>query len=150
MIGQIAHVGVTVTDMEKSKEFYGEILGLKYQGEFIMEGPETDRLFDMNDCKVRVCYFNGSDHVMTPPVELIKFISPKCKKEEAELTRTSISEICFVTDDIEKVYNMLIEKGVECLSEPQYFDYTDCGFGKSKAIYFKDPDGIILELTQNL
>ncbi len=34
--------------------------------------------------------------------------------------------------------------------EPQLFDFTKYGFGKSKALYFKDPDGIILELMEKI
>ena len=34
--------------------------------------------------------------------------------------------------------------------EPQFFDFTSDGFGKSKAVYFKDNDGIILELMEYL
>ena len=57
---------------------------------------------------------------------------------------------CFYTDDIDSVYKTLIENHVECLSEPQYFDFRADGFGESRAFYFRDPDGIILEMMQPL
>ena len=66
------------------------------------------------------------------------------------LFTTSISEVCFYTDDIDFVYKTLIENHVECLSEPQYFDFRADGFGESRAFYFRDPDGIILEMMQPL
>ncbi|MDR3836765.1 MAG: hypothetical protein Q3X70_03390 [Agathobaculum sp.] len=47
-------------------------------------------------------------------------------------------------------YKHFIENNVECLSEPQHFNFTSQGFGESKAFYFKDPDGIILEMMQAL
>ncbi len=37
---------------------------------------------------------------------------------------------------------------MEFLSDPQYFDLSSQGFGKSKAVYLKDPDGIVLELME--
>jgi glyoxylase I family protein len=43
-----------------------------------------------------------------------------------------------------------IENHVECLSEPQYFDFRANEFGESRAFYFRDPDGIILEMMQPL
>ena len=85
-----------------------------------------------------------------PPIELLEFTSDETIKDNADLFKTSISEICFRVDDIEKSYCDLKSKGVEFISEPQYFDLTDQGFGKSKAVYFKDPDGIILELIQEM
>ena len=35
----------------------------------------------------------------------------------------------FNTDDIDLVYKNFIENNIECLSGPQYFDFTAQGFG---------------------
>ena len=51
---------------------------------------------------------------------------------------------------MDSVYKTLVENHVECLSEPQYFDFRADGFGESRAFYFRDPDGIILEMMQPL
>lgn len=150
MIGRIYHVGLTVSDLGQSLVFYRDILGLEFQGEILMVGEETDRLFNMKNCQARIAYLNGSKNIEVPPVELIQFIGHKTNKVQSDLFTTSISEVCFYTDDIDAVYERLIENQVECLSEPQFFDFTSQGFGKSKAFYFKDPDGIILELMQPL
>ena len=93
---------------------------------------------------------NGSKAVEAPPIELIQFIDEDVNKVKSDLFTTSISEVCFYTDDIDSVYKVLIENHEECLSEPQYFDFSSQGFGKSKAFYFKDLDGIILEMMQSL
>ena len=150
MLKEIVHVGLTVSNIEKSIEFYRDILGLTYQGQMIMEGPETDLLFARKNVKVKVAYLNGSDDIMAPPVELIEFVSDEAEKTESDLHKTSISEICFNVEDIDEVYSRFIENGVECLSEPQYLDLRAYGYGESKGLYFKDPDGIILELSQPL
>ena len=150
MVGRIYHVGLTVSDLDRSIAFYRDILGLEFQGEIFMAGEETDRLFRMKDTKARVAYLNGSKAIEAPPIELIQFVDNKVKKVKGNLFTTSISEVCFYTDDIERVYNSLIENHVECLSEPQYFDFRADGFGESRAFYFRDPDGIILEMMQPL
>jgi glyoxylase I family protein len=113
-------------------------------------GEETDKMFQKKNCKARVAYLNGSENIETPPVELIQFVDSKIHKEQSDLFTTSISEVCFYTDDIDSVYKALIENHVECLSEPQYFDFRADGFGESRAFYFRDPDGIILEMMQPL
>ena len=76
--------------------------------------------------------------------------SEKAFAYKMRLFTTSISEVCFYTDDIDSVYRTLIKNQVECLSEPQYFDFRADGFGESRAFYFRDPDGIILEMMQPL
>ncbi len=150
MIHEIMHVGITVRDMDASLHFYRDILGLRYQGELIMEGPETEALFARPGCRARVAYLNGSDAVMAPPVELIAFLDGETGAAVPSLFQPSISEICFRVKDIDRVYQHLLAEQVECLSAPQTFDFTGAGFGKSKALYFKDPDGIILELMEPL
>ncbi len=150
MLKEIMHVGITVRDIDKSIAFYRDVLGLTFQGELVMQGKETDLLFGRENCKVRVAYLNGNDNRMAPPVELIQFVGEEADRADSDLSKTSISEICFKVKDIDEEYKMLIKHGVECLSKPQYFDFTDYGFGKSKALYFKDPDGIILELMQTI
>lgn len=150
MIGKIYHIGITVSDLDRSIAFYRDILGLEFQGEILMSGEETDKIFNRNNTKARLAYLNGAKNLQSPPVELIQFIGTPVNKVESDLFNTSISELCFYTDDIDAVYNYLIENDVECISEPAYFDFTKEGFGKSKAFYFKDPDGIILEVMEPL
>ena len=150
MIGRIYHVGLTVSDLEKSIAFYRDVLGLEFQGEILMVGEETDRMFRKKNCQARIAYLNGSKNIETPPVELIQFIDSRINKVQSDLFATSISELCFYTKDIDAVYKRFADYNIECLSEPQYFDFTSQGFGKSKAFYFKDPDGIILEMMQPL
>lgn len=150
MIGEITHVGVTVSDIERSISFYRDVLGLRLISSVTMEGKETDRLFAREHCVVKLAYLSGSDQLLAPPIELIQFVGDGCVKEAADLHKTSISEICLRVDDIDAVYRTLRSKNVEFLSEPQPFDFSKQGLGKSKAVYFKDPDGIILELMEYL
>ena len=150
MVGRIYHVGLTVSDLERSIAFYRDVLGLEFQGEIFMEGEETDKMFRRVNCKARVAYLNGSKAVEAPPVELIQFVNNEVKKVPSDLFTTSISEVCFYTDDIDSAYKHLVDNNVECLAEPQYFDFRADGFGESRAFYFRDPDGIILEMMQPL
>lgn len=150
MLKGIIHVGLTVTDLDRSVAFYRDVLGLAYLGEMEMEGPETERLFQRKGYRVRVAYLNGSREVDAPPVELIQFVGQEPERQAGDLFRTSISELCFAVEDIDWEYLRLKDLGVEFLSEPQSFDSTEYGFGKNRAVYLRDPDGIVLELLQPL
>ena len=85
MVGRIYHVGLTVSDLDRSIAFYRDILGLKFQGEIFMEGEETDKMFRKENCKVRVAYLNGSKALEAPPIELIQFVDSKIHKEQSDL-----------------------------------------------------------------
>ncbi len=142
----VAHIGLTIRDMDKSIDFYKNVLKLKFVGEMRMKGKETDLLFDNKNLDVRVAYLVAKDGGVE--IELIEFIDKEILEDKANLFKTSISEICFEVENINEWYEHYKNNKVETLSEPQEFDSTKYGFGKSKALYFKDPDGIILELME--
>ena len=148
IIRGVAHIGITVSDIDTSKEFYGKTLGLPFSGEMIMEGEATDLLFGMESCVVKVAYFSTGDN--SPKVELIEFVNHSPLANKSQLNRLSISELCFDVEDIDTFVERLRAEGVEFLSKPQYFDLTAQGFGCSKAVYLKDPDGNILEFIETL
>ena len=150
MFTAVAHIGFTVSDMDRSISFYRDTLGLDFLGEMKMEGPETEALFQRRGCSARVAYLCPKNNHNVPPVELIQFLDQPAVSGTPSLFQTSISEFCFTTDDIDCDYETLKNRGVVFLSEPQTFDSTAYGFGKSRAVYLKDPDGNILELIQPL
>ncbi len=104
MLGQIYHVGLTVSNLEKSIAFYRDILKLEYKGQILMQGPSTSKLFNRENCIAKVAYLNGSKELNMPPIELIEFVDTNISEKESDLFRTSISEVCFYTDDIHKFY----------------------------------------------
>ena len=63
MIGRIYHVGLTVSDMDRSIAFYRDVLGLEFQGEIFMSGEETDRMFGKKHCQAKVAYLLSLIHI---------------------------------------------------------------------------------------
>lgn len=150
MAGRILHVGITVSCLERSVAFYRDLLGLRYLGEILMRGDETDQLFGFKNADARIAYLNGSDEIIAPPLEIIQFLHHKSTPVTADLKRIGISEVCFAVQDIDKKYREMKEKGVNFLSRPQTFHFQEQGFSSSKAVYFKDPDNLIMELIEEI
>ena len=132
MVKQIVHIGLSVSNLERSIAFYRDILGLKLKSRLKMSGKESDILFARKIKAANIAYLNGSDEIFAPDIELIEFTGEEIKKNKADLFQTSISELCFVVKDIDALYEKLSKKGVEFLSSPQVFDFSEAGFGKSK------------------
>lgn len=147
MLGKIMHVGLLVKDLDVSIHFYCEILGLKLMSKMEMKGKETDLLFNRKNVIAKIAYVK-SDNDNLPPVELIQYENIETEVNKSTLFTRGIAELCFEVEDIEKEYLRLKKLGVKFLSEPQEFDFSSSGYGISKAVYFMDPDNIILELMQ--
>ncbi len=151
MLRKVAHIGITVSSIERSIEFYRDVLGLTLTSRLTMVGESTDLLFDKKNAKVNLAYLRDDRwDKNSPVVELIEFEGEDVDTHRSDFSHTSISELCFEVDNIDEIYEKLVAKGVECISRPQRFSFLEEGFGESKAIYFKDPDGIILELIEML
>ncbi len=150
MLGAVAHVGITVRDMEGALRFYRDILGLKLLGDLIIEGDEADTLTREKGTKLRVAYLRSEKDLKGPPIELLHFIEPACQEGTpyGRLTNPGITEVAFWVRDIEETYTELRERGVKFLSAPQLFELE--GYGKAKDVYFWDPDGTTLELLQSV
>lgn len=149
MFTSVAHIGLTVSDLDRSVAFYRDILGMTLLGEMQMNGPESTQLFQREGCSARVAYLKTADPG-APLTELIQFTDQPAVPGRPDLFTTSISELCFSVADIDAEYRRLLALGVDFLSPPQTFDSRDYGFGVSRAVYFRDPDGNILELIQPL
>ena len=87
MVGRIYHVGLTVSDLERSIAFYRDVLGLEFQGEIFMEGEETDKMFRRVNCKARVAYLNGSKAVQQTPTTLLATL-PVCMSTAASCSKS--------------------------------------------------------------
>jgi catechol 2,3-dioxygenase-like lactoylglutathione lyase family enzyme len=150
MLGTVAHIGITVRDMEGALRFYRDILGLKVIGDVTFAGDEADAITQETGVKLRAVYLRSEEDLKGPPIELLHFIEPASAggNPYPRLTNPGITEVAFWVKDIEKTYADLREKGVKFYSAPQLFEVE--GFGKAKAVYFWDSDGTTLELLQNV
>lgn len=150
MLGAVAHVGITVRDMDRAVEFYRDMLGLKVIGDVTIQGEEASTVTQVPEAKLRAVYLRYEDDPKGPPIELLHFIEPgDTGKPYPGLANPGITEVAFWVKDIEKTYQDLSAKGVEFYSPPQMFDLEGEGYGKVKAVYFRDPDGTTLELMQD-
>lgn len=148
MLGAFAHVGITVSDMDRALRFYRDLLGLKVVGDVTYAGDETAKLTQEKGATLRAVYLRSQEDKKGAPIELLHFVEPAGEgKPYDRLTNPGITEVAFWVKDIEKTYTELRERGVKFYSPPQLFDLD--GY-KVKAVYFRDPDGTTLELVQNV
>ena len=73
MIKEVRHVGITVTNMKKSLEFYQNILGLTIQREMNESGKHIDNMLSMKNVSVNTVKMCINDE--TTLIELLEFKS---------------------------------------------------------------------------
>lgn len=146
MLGAFAHVGITVSDMDRAVHFYRDVLGLKLVGDVTFVGEEAESLTQETGTQLRAVYLRSPEEPKGAPIELLHFITPEAEgKPYAGIRNPGITEVAFWVKDIEETYAKLKAHGVPFYSAPQLFALD--GY-KVKAVYFRDPDGTTLELLQ--
>lgn len=118
----LGYIILYVNDLEKTKYFYGELLGLKLRGEYgsYIEYDTGATILSMNTRE-------GGREVTSLP------IPDGVRKEQT-------FEIGFVTEKVEEVVSNLKAAGVPVLMEPK-----EKPWGQTVA-YVEDPDGHYIEI----
>jgi catechol 2,3-dioxygenase-like lactoylglutathione lyase family enzyme len=147
MITGLHHGNIVVSDLERSKRFYTEILGLQIVMETEINEPEFARGVGIPGTIVRGVFLAVPN---TPTViEMFQYTAPRKSvplNPKGLPSDIGIGHLCFQVDDIEAVYGKLKEKGIPFVSSPVTIPKTHKDVGGVRFCYFKDPDGILLEI----
>ncbi|OKH16736.1 bleomycin resistance protein [Fischerella major NIES-592] len=124
-LGAINHVALTVSDIEPSEAFYNTLLG--FMG------------YEQAENTPQLILWASPNGVIT--------ISPshsESPNQKHDRYSPGLHHLAFSADNreqVDKLYQLLVEHGVEILDPPAEYDYM-AGY---YALYFLDPDGIKLE-----
>lgn len=140
----VRHFGIVVQDMEKSLHFYRDLLGLRIKRDMQEEGEFIDTILGLQKVKVHTVKM-ASDNGDTF-VELLEYASHKGeKREHYEIFDLGASHVAFTVENVEQVYAHLKEQGIAFTCPPQVSPD-----GKAKVTFCFDPDGVPIELVQEL
>ena len=140
----VRHFGIVVQDMEKSLHFYRDLLGLRIKRDMQEEGEFIDTILGLQKVKVHTVKM-VSDNGDTL-VELLEYASHKGeKRENYEIFDLGASHVAFTVENIDQEYRRLRREGISFTCEPQVSPD-----GKAKVTFCFDPDGVPVELVEEL
>lgn len=142
-IHRIDHVCINVNDLSAAKDFFVD-LGLEVQGEAELEGGWLGQLIGLHGVKTALVFMKTADGETS--IELVKYHTPADENgiQPSFANTLGIRHIAFVVEDIEAIVAKLKKKGSEIFSE--VYRYED----SYKLCYFRGPEGIILELAEQI
>jgi len=140
-IQRLTHLGICVSDIERSLRLYRDVLGCKEVGRLELEGEPTATLNGMQDVKVRAIYLERDGWRL----ELLEFpvpgwIGPQAPRPMNQLGLTHLS---FRVADLDAVCAQIQSAGGGVLTGTR-LELP----GPTRVIMAFDPDGVRLELIQ--
>ena len=139
----VRHFGIVVSNLEKSLHFYKDILGLKIQREMFEESKYIDTILNLKNTKVRTIKMSADEGNL---IELLWYEShPRKRRENNDICDIGASHPAFTVENLDYEYKRLREKGVKFNCSPQISPD-----GKAKVAFCHDPDGVPIELVEEL
>jgi len=139
----VHHASIAVSDMDRSIKFYRVILGLHFSLPPTEEsGEEVSKGVGVPNARLKYAILQTPDN--KGQVELVQYLNPVGKRIYRDNNDIGSMHIAFRVKDIDKAYEELKKNGVEFLTPP----VKNPG-GKGGFVYFRDPDGVTLELMED-
>lgn len=140
-IQRLTHLGICVTDLERSLRFYRDVLGCKEVGRMDLEGGPVDTLNGLEGVAVRTVYLERDGCRL----ELMDFRAPGWEGPQGPrpMNQPGLTHLSFRVADLDAACAQVEAAGGSLLPATR-LDMP----GPTRVVMALDPDGLRLELIQ--
>jgi catechol 2,3-dioxygenase-like lactoylglutathione lyase family enzyme len=143
----VAMVGFTVSDMDRSVEFYSNVLDFRKISDHEVLGPAYEQLNGVFGARLRVVRLRLGEEYL----QLVEYLTPKGRPIPLDSRSNDrwFQHVAIIVSDMDQAYRRLRRFKVQHASTaPQLLPATIPQAAGIRAFYFKDPDGHPLEVLQ--
>jgi glyoxylase I family protein len=139
---RLTHIGICVSDWERSLRFYRDVLGFKYLSELQVAGEPSNTLLQLNDVALRAIYLERDG----TRIELLHYASPgHCGDGSPRpMNQLGLTHLSLRVDDLDATLDSLKTAGARVLAPTR----IDIPAFEAAAVFVVDPDGTLIELVQ--
>lgn len=138
-------VGLTVSDLDKSVDFYTRVLSFNKVGDTEVAGESYEKLTGIFGMRAKSALLRLGDEYLV----LTEFYAPRGRPApvDARSNDRSFQHVAIIVSDMDKAYAWVHDRHATFASpNPQRLPDWNKNAGGIKAFYFKDPDGHPLEI----
>lgn len=140
-----AHTGVTVSNIDRSIAFYRDVLGFEVTDKINCRGELFEQVTGVPEAEIIIAYVKAPGHTL----ELLQYTSPGDRVPcTARPCDPGALHLAFRVRNIEAVIAAVRKAGLTPVN-PVIPQVTDGPAKGLKAIYTKDPDGIVIEFMED-
>jgi glyoxylase I family protein len=139
----VHHIGITVSDLEASLDFYADLLGGERIGPFERSGPRIDAVTGYPGVVVRQAFVRAltGDTV----VELLQYVGGSSVRLDPDNGHVGAAHVAITVRGLDGLLDRLRQRGVETVSDPIVVSAPMAGY---RCVYVLDPDRVRVELVE--
>ncbi len=144
-VTRVEAVGFTVSDMDRSVDFYTHVLHFTKLSDDERVGANVEHLKGVFGARIRVVRLTLGEEV----IELTEYLTPRGRPIPADARSNDLSfqHIAVVVSDMPRAFAWLQQNHVRSVSSaPQTLPAWNKQAAGIEAFYFNDPDGHVLEV----
>jgi catechol 2,3-dioxygenase-like lactoylglutathione lyase family enzyme len=144
-VKSVETVGMTVSDMDRSVDFFAKVLSFEKLSDIEVHGKEYETLRGLFGVRMRVVRMSLGEEA----IELTQYLAPEGRPIPADWRSNdhAFQHIAIVVSDMNEAYQRLRAHKVRHASTaPQTIPASNKAAAGIRAFYFKDPDGHNFEI----
>jgi len=145
LVKSVETVGMTVSDMDRSVDFFAKVLSFEKLSDIEVHGEEYETLQGLFGVRMRVVRMSLGEEA----IELTQYLAPEGRPIPADWRSNdhAFQHIAIVVSDMNEAYQRLRAHKVRHASTaPQTIPSSNKAAAGIRAFYFKDPDGHNIEI----
>ena len=146
-VSAVESVGVVVEDMDRSVQFFTEVLTFEKVSDVEVAGADYERLQGVFGLRLRIVRLRLGEE----SIDLLDFIAPEGRPVPVDSRSNDrwFQHVALIVSDMDAAYSRLRSHNVRHASTgPQRLPDWNKNAGGIEAFYFKDPDGHVLEILE--
>jgi len=144
LVQGVDSIGLTVSDLDRSVEFYSSVLQFQKVSETEVDGESYEHATGVFGLRIRIVRMRLGDEY----IELTEFLAPRGRPAPADARSNDqwFQHLAIIVSDMDRAYQWLRQHKIQHASPgPQLLPAWNRNAGGIRAFYFRDPDGHPLE-----
>src|SRR5438067_2738979 len=137
------HTGITVSNLERSLEFWRDVLGFELSHRAHQKDELAEQITGVSGAEILIAVVKAPGH----KIELLEYRAPP-DRQRADLRPCDVGHVhvALIVDDLDAVLEKIAASGWKAAGKPQTLTMGP-NAGK-RVMYVRDPDGTTIEFMQ--
>jgi len=138
------HTGITVSNLQKSLEFWRDVLGFEFSHTAHQTGEMAKEITGVADAEIKLAVLKApGGH----KIELLEYLAPPDRKHVRHRPCDVGSvHVALLVDDLDAVLKTIAASGWKAAGKPQTL--TSGPNAGKRVVYVRDPDGTTIEFMR--